>query len=224
VTRKLNQTQLALVTFVTLVVGLGLKAKFGSDWWEFAGFSTGVIGVYLVAIEHMINWPVGLANVAIYAWVFFGSRLYADMSLQFFFFALGIHGWWQWARGGEGKSELTISRIQKTGWYGVALIWAVGTAVYYPIIKHFNGSAPLIDSSLTVMSIIAQVQLNLKKLENWILWIAVDIVYIPLYVSRNLVATAVLYTLLLVLAISGLIGWQKAYRNLAATSDPVAAL
>lgn len=202
------------MTFVSAAVGLILKHYYGTDWFEFAGFLTGVVGVYLVAIEHIVNWPVGLLNVSIYAWVFFTGRLFADMSLQFFFFALGVHGWLEWARGGSGKQPLTISRIAPIGWLWTALIWAVGTSIYVPIVTHFNGAAPFIDSSLTVASIIAQVMLNFKKLENWLLWIAVDAIYIPLYISRHLVATAVLYLLLLCLAIAGLIGWLRTYSNL----------
>ena len=211
--KKLNLLHLGAITVLAIGIGLALKAIYHGDWFEFAGFVTGVVGVYLVAVEHVINWPVGLVNVSVYAWVFFASRLFADMSLQVFFFALGVHGWWSWVRGGEGQKELRISRIRVLDWAFVALAWGLGTAIYYPIIKHFNGAAPFLDSSLTVASILAQILLNLKKLENWVLWIIVDIVYIPLYLSRNLVATAVLYFLLLVLAISGLVGWWATYRK-----------
>lgn len=211
---KLNLVHLCAVSVLSVVVGLALHFKFGGDWYEFAGFVTGVVGVYLVAVEHIINWPVGLLNVAIYAWVFYTSRLFADMSLQLFFFALGVHGWVEWARGGVAKTQLSISRIPMIGWLWVALIWVAGTAIYYPVIRHFNGAAPFIDSSLTVASIIAQVLLNFKKIENWILWILVDIIYIPLYISRGLVATSVLYGLLFVLAVMGLLGWIRTFRGL----------
>lgn len=205
-------THLAAVAVVTIAIGLVLQNRFGTDNWELAGFVTGVVGVYLVAVEHIINWPVGLANVAIYGWVFFRSQLYADMTLQFFFFALGVQGWLSWARGGLDKTPLNISRIKPAHFMMILGAQIAGTAIYYPIIKHFNGAAPFIDSSLTVASIIAQVLLNFKKLENWIIWIVVDVIYIPLYISRGLQATAVLYALLLTLAISGLIGWSKTYR------------
>lgn len=195
-----------------LAIGVGglLKWHFGTDWWEFAGFVTGVVAVYLAAIEHIINWPIGLANVSIYAWVFFASRLYADMTLQMFFFALSVHGWYQWSRGGEASSRLEITRIRPSQWGWLLLAWASGVAIYYPLVRHFNGAAPFLDSSLTVASIIAQLMLNRKKLENWVLWILIDLIYLPLYLSRDLVATAVLYALFLVLAVLGLNGWRKA--------------
>lgn len=214
--RKLNLVHLSLVTVIGVMIGLWLHVQFKGDWFEFAGFVTGVVGVYLVAVEHMINWPVGLINVSIYGWVFYTSNLLADMSLQVFFFVLGVWGWIQWATGGDGGGELAISRIRSAGWATLVIAWVVGTAIYFPIIRHFNGAAPFIDSSLTVGSIIAQFLLNAKKLENWILWIIVDVVYIPLYISRNLIATALLYTLLLGLAIAGLVGWTRTYKQLPA--------
>ncbi len=211
--KKLNLLHLAIVAVVTVVIGLWLKATYKGDWFEFAAFSTGVIGVYLVAVEHIINWPVGLVNVSIYAYVFFSSKLYADMSLQVFFFILGVQGWYLWARGGSGKSQLEIMSIPRIWWLWIALLTVLGTAIYYPMIRHFNGAQPFVDSVLTVVSIIAQLLLNAKKLENWILWIFVDIAYIPLYNSRDLHSTVVLYVLFLALAISGLIGWVKTYRT-----------
>ncbi len=223
--RKLNLLHLSIAIVVSVVVGLVLKKYYPESWWEFAGFVTGVVGVYLVAVEHMINWPVGLVNVVVYGYVFFTGRLFADMSLQVFFFILGVQGWYQWAQGGKKKapdagypvdleppsSELKISRIQPIDWAKIVACWVVGTAIYYPVIKHFNGAAPFLDSTLTVGSIIAQLLLNWKKLENWIIWIVVDIIYIPLYISRDFIATAVLYGLLLCLAISGFISWRNTH-------------
>ena len=210
--KKLNVLHLAIATILAVAIGLLLKRTYHGDWFEFAGFITGVVGVYLVAVEHIINWPVGLVNVAVYGYVFYSSRLFADMSLQMFYFVLGVQGWWMWARGGANSLQLRITNIPMNWWAGIAAAIFAGTALYFPVIKHFNGAAPFLDSLLTVVSIIAQLLLNVKKIENWILWIVVDIVYIPLYISRDLYSTAFLYGVLLVLAICGLIGWAKTYR------------
>jgi len=210
--KKLNILRLAMVVTAAMGLGIALKIAFKGDWFEFAGFVTGIVGVYLVSIENIWNWPVGLTNVSIYAWVFFASKLYADMSLQFFFFALGVYGWYHWLRGGLGATELKISRIPEIWWVYIVCIWASGAAVYIPIIRYLGGAAPVIDSILTVGSILAQLLLNAKKIENWILWIVVDVVYIYLFIDRNLKSTAVLYFIMLLLAISGLITWIKTYR------------
>ena len=89
--------------------------------------------------------------------------------------------------------------------------WVVGTAIYVPIITYFKGAAPFWDSALTVGSILAQLLLNRKKLENWILWIIVDISYIGLYIHRGLFSTAVLYAIFLGIATAGLFAWRKAF-------------
>ena len=209
---------LSVITMASIVLGLFLKQTFKSDWFEFAGLITGVVGVYLVAVEHIINWPAGLVNVALQGYVFFTGRLFADMSLQVFFFILGIQGWYLWLRGGTNHSSLKIATIPFVWWLWIGMTMILGTAIYVPIITHFKGAVPFVDSVLTVASIIAQLLLNAKKIENWILWILVDIAYVPLYISRGFYSFAVLYALFLGLAVAGLYNWIKTYRQESATA------
>ena len=220
--KKLNLLHLAIVTVLSVVIGLLLEVKYHEGWLLFAGFVTGVIAVYLVAVEHIINWPIGLVNVAIYAVSFYNGSLFADSSLQVFYFVLGVQGWYFWAKGGENKKNLKISRTPKTWWPWIASSFIVGIALYVRIILHFKGPVPyyFIDSVLTVGSIIAQLLLNAKKIENWILWIAVDIAYLPLYFAKQYYSTVILYTIYLVIAVLGLTGWTKTYR---AETSPIAA-
>jgi nicotinamide mononucleotide transporter len=210
--KKLNYSHLLLVLGLAVFVGLVLKGAFKGDWFEFAAFVTGVLSVYLVAVEHIWNWPIGLVNVSIFGYVFFKGNLLADMSLQLFFFVLGVQGWYHWLKGGQDKTQLKISRIPPIWWGAILVLLLVGTAIYYPIVTHYKGASPLVDSMLTVGSIIAQILLNMKRIENWIIWILVDIAYIPLYLSRNLGSAAVLYGIFLALAIGGLIRWTKALK------------
>jgi nicotinamide mononucleotide transporter len=199
------------------VLHLLLKRQYNAQWYEFAGFVTSLVAVYLVAVEHILNWPVGLISVTIYGYAFFVGRLYADSSLQLFYFALGVQGWYFWTKGGKDKSELVISRIPTIWWLWISGFIVIGTAIYFPIIKHFNGAAPFADSLLTVGSIVAQLLINAKKLENWILWIVIDIAFIPLYISRQYYMTAYLYAFFLLLAVLGLYKWIKTYRGLTST-------
>ena len=209
--KNLNVLRLSIVAILAVVIGLWLKQRFLGDWIEFAAFTTGIVAVYLVAVEHILNWPVGLVNVSIYGYFFYKGNLLADMSLQIFFFGMGVYGWYLWAKGGKDKTELSISALSPTWRIKVVLLFLLGTAIYFPIINHFKGSFPLLDTSLTVASVIAQLLLNAKKIENWIIWIIVDIAYIPLYISKEFYSTAYLYGLFLVLAVFGLIGWIKTY-------------
>ena len=194
-------------------IGLWYHFAFGSNWVEVAAFVTGVLAVYLVVRESYWNWPLGIFNVLLYFWVFMHSRLYADMTLQLFFLVFQVHGWWSWAKGGQGQTELRIQRIEMRKWLYVIGFIVVGTAVYIPIITHYKGSSPFWDSLLTVVSMAAQLLLNRKILENWILWIIADICYIPLFLSRGLYPTELLYGIFLVLAISGFVVWKKSYSS-----------
>ncbi|MBS1718988.1 MAG: nicotinamide mononucleotide transporter [Armatimonadetes bacterium] len=286
--RKLDRANLGIVTALAFLVAMFFRWHYKSDWFEFFGFVTGVIGVYLVAVEHIWNFPVGLVNVTLYGYVFFSTRLFADMSLQVFFFLQGVMGWWQWS-----KNKPKLPKLSWPYWVGILLamiaglvifvpgvrmlkfpeffgtklftdvvgpmallalwtlgwwIWArrtssdslqitslswlsrvavvaaiaLGTLLYIPIIRHFKGDVPELDSLLTVSSIAAQFLLNGKRVENWVIWILVDIMYIGLYWHRNLESTAVLYAIFLVLAVMGLVNWIRLMRSDAAVDASAA--
>lgn len=203
---------LSVVTLLATIVGLYYYYNFKSTELEVAGFITGVVAVYLVVREDLLNWPIGLLNVIIFIPFFFQTKFYADMSLQIFYAVMQIHGWWSWKKGGQNHEPLKIRRLELTQWPWVIAAIGVGLAIYWPIIHHFKGTSPFWDSLLTVICIIAQIMLNRKILDNWILWIIADICYIPLFLSRNLVPTAILYAIFLGLAVSGYVAWRKTYR------------
>ena len=216
--KKLNWPHLVLVFALSVVAAMAIMRFYPSTttseaWLGFAVFVTGVVGVYLVAVEHIINWPVGLLNVAIWGWICYTGHLFADMSLQIFFFVLGVQGWYFWAKGSEQHSQLKISRVPPRGWLLIAVALVLGVSIYVPIITHFKADWIWIDSILTVTSIIAQVLVNMKKIENWILWIVVNMAYIPVYKAKGYYSLVYLSAILLVLAIIGLIGWIKTYRD-----------
>ena len=202
-----------LVTIVSIVAGLALKVFYKDDWYGFAVFVTGVVAVYLVAVEHISNWPIGLLNVAIWGWICYSGRLFADMSLQIFFFVLGIQGWYFWARGGEHHTSLKISKVPPKGWITMVAALAIGVSIYVPIITHFKADWIWVDSTLTVTSIIAQVLVNMKKIENWILWIVVNAAYIPVYKAKGYFSLAYLSAILLILAVVGFVQWIKIYKS-----------
>jgi len=183
-------------------------------WWPMAmtevlGFTTGGVCVWLVVREHLWNWPIGLANNVLFFILFFQSRLYADMGLQVVYFILGIYGWWQWRFGGAQHSELKISRVRPREWLGLALFIPLATWGLRGVLLMLNGAAPFWDSLTTVLSLAAQGLLCQKRLENWWLWILADIIYVPLYFSRKLPLTGVLYGVLLVMCLIGLSAWRR---------------
>jgi len=172
----------------------------------------GAVAVYLAARENIWSWPTAIVNVSLYTIVFFQSRLYADMGLQVVYLVLSIYGWYNWLHGGSQRSTLQVTRASARLLLGlVAFIVIASYALGATLATQTNAALPYLDSALTVTSLGAQWLMTRKILENWLLWIAVDIVYVPMFLSRGLPATAVLYAVFLVLAVLGFVEWRRSY-------------
>ena len=189
------------------------------SWAELLGFATGLAAVALAARRHPATFPVGLANAVFFVVLFADERLFADAGLQVAFAVLMLWGWWTWLHGGPGRAELPVTRATPRLLLGTLLGIAALTALLVPVLREAHGAAPFWDALGTATSIGAQVLLNLKKLESWWLWIAVDLLYVPLFLSRDLVLTAVVYCVFLGICIGALRGWR---RELAGADQPVA--
>jgi nicotinamide mononucleotide transporter len=179
------------------------------DFTEALGFATGAVCVWLVTKGNIWNWPVGLANNLFFAVLFWKARLFADFGLQGIYLILGIYGWWEWLRGGENHTRLAISRSTRSEWVGIAVFLVLGTWGLREILQAVNGSAPLWDAVTTALSLAAQYLLCRKRIENWFFWIAADVIYVPLYLSKQLPLTALLYGGFLVLCVIGWRRWRK---------------
>ena len=180
----------------------------------------GVANVYLVARRSVWNYPIGLVMVALYARVFFDARLYSDAILQIYFFVIQIYGWWMWARGLKADGEVVVSVLtNRQRVYITAGTLAASAAVGWFMATMTNAAAPWLDALLAGMSVVAQWLLSQRKLENWVLWIAVDFLGVGLYAWRGLYPTAVLYAILLGLAVWGLVSWSRAMRRREASSE-----
>ncbi len=188
------------------------RAPFGLEPFgltEALGFVTGALCVYLVVRENVWNFPVGIANSAFFLVLFAGARLYGDAALQVVYIALGFQGWYLWLRGGENRTPLRVERASRRLLAGVAAFVAAGTAALTLFFRHVNDSAPFLDAFTTALSLGAQYLLNRKAVENWLLWMTADVVYVYLYAARGLRLTAVLYFVLLCMCAAGLRGWLK---------------
>lgn len=172
----------------------------------------GAIAVYLSARQNIWSWPTAIVNVGLYTIVFHQSRLYAEMGLQIVYLVLSIYGWYNWLHGGVQRTVLHVSRASLRTLVLLALIIATGSFILgNTLATRTNAVLPYLDSTLAVTSLAAQWLMTRKVLENWVLWIIVDVVYVPMFVSRGLVATAVLYAVFLVLAVLGYISWRRSY-------------
>jgi nicotinamide mononucleotide transporter len=180
---------------------------------ETLGFLTGVACVWLIVKENIWNWPVGIANNIFYVFVFWYARLYADMSLQFVYIALGILGLYRWLYGGAKHNALHISRISsKTSFYLSIFIVASVTALTF-YLRRVQDAAPFLDACTAVLSICAQYLLTKKILENWWLWIITDTISVALYLYKSLALTALLYAVFLAMCIAGLVQWRRTLRD-----------
>lgn len=176
---------------------------------EALGFVTGALCVYLVVKENVWNFPIGIANCALFLVLFIQTRLYGDAALQLIYIVLGFQGWYLWLRGGQNHTPLKIERASRRLLLGVAVFVVVATTGLTLFFRRINDSAPFLDAFTTVVSLGAQYLLNRKAVENWLLWIIADVVYVYLYFSRGLQLTAVLYFVFLCLCIAGLRRWLK---------------
>ena len=184
---------------------------------ELLGFVTGATCVLLTVLGRISNFPVGIANSALFLVLFLTARLYADAGLQVVYIVLGFVGWWQWLHGAAGH-RLRVRHTGRSTLLGCALFVVIATAGLTWLLTRVNDVAPFWDALTTALSLAAQYLLNTKRIENWAFWIAADLIYIPLYAVKRLDLTAIVYVLFLVMCVTGVLAWRKAMVQ-AQTSD-----
>lgn len=174
----------------------------------------GLINVTLVVLRNIWNYPVALVMVSLYAVIFYQTNLYSDALLQIFFFVMNIYGWWYWARGkaetGDIRVELLSNRARLGGaaWL-VALTFGWGWLMDNRTDAHF----PYWDGAIAMTSVAAQILMSRRFLENWVLWILVDVLAVGLYWVKDLKLTSALYVVFLALSIWGFEEWMRVRRE-----------
>jgi nicotinamide mononucleotide transporter len=186
-------------------------ALFDLSVLELVAFAVSVLGVWLTSVRSLWNYPFSLASVALYGVFFFRIKLYADMGLQGIFALTLVYGWWQWSRGRGGDGGLVVRRVGRTEALastvaGVALALLLGAVLH----DRTDASLPWADSALFAASLIGSLWSARRHLENWWVWIAVDVCYVGLYVVKRAYPTALLYAVFVVLAALGLRRWRVA--------------
>ena len=169
-----------------------------------------LVAVYLTTRQNIWCWPLGMISVVLYGFVFFQTRLYADMGLQVLYFALAIYGWWAWLRGGEDHDELQVSLLSNRSRVVLVSIGALGGVFLGQTLSRFtDASLPFMDSALTSFSIVAQWMQTRKLLEAWLVWLAVDLFYVGMFLYKGLYLTSGLYAIFLYLAVLGFVEWRR---------------
>lgn len=175
---------------------------------------TSFLCVWFYTRQNVWSWPLTIVSAVLYIFVFFQARFYAQMVLQGVYIIISIYGWYQWLYGGAQHSALKVSRVTRATALVLAGIVVVGTGVVAYVLATYttNAAIPFWDALTTVMSLTAQWMLAKKILENWLVWIVADIIYVGMFVYQGLYLTAILYAGFLVLAILGFLAWRKSMR------------
>lgn len=167
------------------------------------------ISVYLAARNSVWTWATGILGCVLFAYLFFGFQLYADVTLQVFFIMSSLLGWWRWQNGAQG-AQLAI---QKSSLRFIALRGgtAIIVALAYGALLHYftNAYAPFIDSLILSFSVLAQFLLVQRRIENWYSWFIVNSIAVPLYLSRGLYLTALFYAIYWCNVLYGYYQWRR---------------
>ena len=170
----------------------------------------GIVSVWLSVREHVVSWPTAIVSVSLYFFVFKDARLYADMGLQVFYAAISAYGWYHWLYGGANRSTLRVSRTPRAVWLALPVVWSLATLALGTLLHRTTDAAlPYVDSALTVGSLLAQWMMTRKYVENWAIWVALDVAYVVVFLNRDLKLTAFLYVVYGILAWRGLVEWRR---------------
>jgi nicotinamide mononucleotide transporter len=194
---------------------------------EIIAFTLSLICVALNAYGHILTWPLMIASSAAYAWVFQDAKLFGDAWLQGVFILLAIYAWKTWSKSNQATQTTQIDSAQTSSFRRMPRSWPLIASfcwsglfliIHYLLVNHTSSDVPLIDAFLTSGSLLATYMSAQKWLENWLLWIFVNILYIALYIYKDLHLTALLYGLFIVLAVFGWVQWSKKIKQSAQIS------
>ncbi|KHK92477.1 nicotinamide riboside transporter PnuC [Novosphingobium malaysiense] len=181
---------------------------------EWAAAAFGVVNIALLIWRTVWNYPFGMIMVALYIFVFWEKRLYAEAGLQVFFFLAQGWGWWLWLKVGGDDSRVPVrwlDNMSRAVWTLATL--AVSLNLGWVMHRFTDAAMPFADSAIAGASVSAQILLAFRRIENWILWILIDIAAIMLYINRGLHPTAGLYGGMLVMSLLGLKEWMQAAKD-----------
>ncbi len=179
-------------------------------WVEIAGWTATLVGIWLTTRRKLLCWPITLVADVLYLIVFYQAKLLSDALLQVFFVAFTLYGWWHWWRGVREEGEVRVARLPAFNGVVAVIAGVAGTFVFGALAKRFHAALPYLDASLASFSLVASWWQARKHIANWWLWIVVNILYIGEYIYKGLWPTAVLYALLVGLAVVGLRDWKRA--------------
>jgi nicotinamide mononucleotide transporter len=176
---------------------------------EWACNLTALTSIILAARNHVFTWPIGIVSCVLFAMLFVGVKLYAEAVLQVFFIATSAWGWWHWsAQLNKPAAPIRTIGLSAAGFW--LLIAVTGGMLYAWGLLHWTDAAsPWLDSQVLTLSMLAQWWLMQRNIRCWWIWLTVNTISVPLYLSRELHVSAAFYALYWVMAILAYIHWRK---------------
>ena len=186
-----------------------------NNWLQLIGAALGLIQIWLLVRRSVWNFPVAMVMVSLIGVTLVEARLYSEAGLQAFFFMVNAIGWFQW-RQVEGRSHAVPVEWMDNQARGVWALVTITLSLSLGWVMHrfTNAALPFADSAVTGASIAAQLLLNLRRIENWVLWIVIDVASVALYINRELYFFAALYLAFLVISVIGYRQWMAAEKGL----------
>lgn len=181
---------------------------------EWIATASGFVCVLLLVQRSIWNYPFAILSVSLFAILFREEKLYSDALLHIFFIFTNLFGLWSWSRSRAQAGEVVVERLSPIEQVGV-LAGVIGLTLGWGAImaSQTDAAYPYIDGAIGMLSVGAQILLAMRKLENWFLWIAVDLIAIPLFLAKGLYPTAGLYVLYLGLSVWGLLDWNRSMQR-----------
>jgi nicotinamide mononucleotide transporter len=185
-------------------------------WLEVWAFVLALGCVAFNVLEIHWGWPLAIASSLLYAWLFYTSKLYGEGGLQVFFAATSVWGWWQWLFGRRSSTQgaatrLRIAMLTARQRLAAAAGWLLAWPATGLMLSHATDTdVPFLDAFPTVGSVIGQVLLGRKLIENWPVWLVVNLASVGVFIYKGLLLTAVLYVVFAVLSVVGWLRWARA--------------
>jgi nicotinamide mononucleotide transporter len=184
-------------------------------WLEVWAFVLALACIGCNVFEIHWGWPLAFVSSVLYAWLFYTSKLYGEGGLQLFFAGTALWGWWQWLFGTRrdvrGANEhLTVARLRARSRVLMLLGWLVAwPAIGVLLARITDTDVPYLDAFPTVGSVIGQILLGRKYVDNWPVWVVVNVASVGLFAYKGLWLTALLYVIFAVLAVAGWVRWER---------------
>lgn len=179
---------------------------------QIIGVALGLLYLYLEYKANIWLWVVGLIMPIVHGTLYFRQGLYADCSMQIYYILAGLYGLAMWSRKpkSEDSNPLKISTTPVRMWLRIAAIYAIlHVAIYTMLVTFTDSTVPFWDSLTTALCIVAYWMLSRKYVEQWLVWLAVDVVTVGLYIYKDIPLTATLYALYSALAVAGYLRWRR---------------